>query len=67
MKQNLLTFHETSSEKFYKGSGKLPPEEVVACGLCSRPLLAVSVQIPCCPRMYIGTRFERALRVAEGP
>ena len=67
MKQNLLTFHETSSEKFYKGSGKLPPEEVVACGLCSRPLLAVSVHIPCCPRMYIGTRFERALRVAEGP
>lgn len=31
------------------------------------PLLAVSVQIPCCPRMYIGTRFERALRAAEGP
>ena len=44
-----------------------PSEDAAARDLCSRPLLAVSVQIPCCPRMYTGTRFERVWQRLRDP
>lgn len=67
MKQNLsnLTFHKSSSEKYEKGCEKLTSGRSCSMSSLFTPLISSFCVIPCCPRMYISTCFETALRAAE--